>query len=204
MDFFQTVTAFKDVVLAAAGAVTAYVAVSGIKKWRNELEGKAGFESARSLARATYRLRDEVASFRSPLITNDEFPAHYFDNSKRSSQDETQAYAYVYKNRWSPVKAAVAEFDTQALEAEALWGSAIRIQTDALRVCVSELRSAIDAILGDKLSGGEDFKADREVGKLMRGRVHASPGSNENPLSQKINSAVKEIENSLRGHLGRN
>ncbi len=203
MDFFQTVTAFKDVVLAAAGAVTAYVAVSGIKKWRNELEGKAGFESARSLARATYRLRDAVASFRAPLITSDEFPAEYFENSKRSSQDEAQAYAYIYKNRWAPVKEAVVEFDTQALEAEALWGGEVRIQTDALRGCVSELRSAIDAILGDKLSGGEDFKADREFGRLMRGRAHASLSSNENPLSQKINSAVKEIENYLRGHLGR-
>ncbi|HZF97334.1 MAG TPA: hypothetical protein VEY92_03645 [Pseudoxanthomonas sp.] len=136
-------------------------------------------------------------------MTGEEFPTGYFDNRSPTSEEQARATAHVYKNRWEPVQAAVAEFDAQVLEAEALWGSAIRAKTDALRSCVVELRVAIEAIIEDKASGGADFKADPEFGKSMRRTVSGTSSRKDNPLTRQITSAVAGIENELKKHLGR-
>lgn len=203
MEWPQIVTAIKDIVLAVAAGITAFVAVSGIRKWRQELEGRAGFEAARSLAKATYRLRDELHSCRSPLITGNEFPPGYFDNRNPSSDEQARATAHVYKSRWEPVKEATAEFDAQVLEAESLWGGPIREKTATLRNCVVELRVAIEAVIDDKASGGADFKSDPEFGKKMRRIVSGTASSKDNPLSQQISTSVAAIESELKQHLGR-
>lgn len=67
----------KDLALAGAAVVTAWVAVLGLRKWREELRGKTDFEVARALARATYKVRDDLAACRMPLIRSSEFPADY-------------------------------------------------------------------------------------------------------------------------------
>lgn len=203
MDWSQAITAIKDAVLAIAAGVTALVAISGIRRWRQELEGKAGFDAARLLARATYRLRDELHSCRSPLINGEEFPSGYFDTRNPTSEEKARGTAHVYKNRWEPVSKATADFDAQVLEAEALWGSAIRNKTDALRSCVVELRVAIEALIENDASGGADFATDRELGRSIRRTVSGMPSSKDNPLSDKIAASVAEIESELKKHLGR-
>ena len=68
MNWPLIITAAKDVVLGLAAAVTASVAVVGLKRWRRELRGKADSEAARALSRVTYNLRDQIALCRSPFI----------------------------------------------------------------------------------------------------------------------------------------
>ncbi len=200
----ELITAIKDVLLGVAGATTATVAVIGLKNWRRELKGKAEFEVARNLIRATYKLRDELQNCRSPFISANEFPEGYEGELGKSSPLEAaQAWAYVYKARWLPVWSDIQEFDSHTLEAEALWGNAIRTRTDGLRQCVRELNIAIDAVISDKANGGEDFKADRELGKNMRSTVSASSYDENNALSKKIVSAIVAIEEHIRPHLRR-
>lgn len=199
----QVVAASKDIVLAIAAGVTAYVAVSGIRKWRQELEGKAGFETSRALAKATYRLRNQLSVCRSPLMTGDEYPEGYFDKPNSTNEDKARGIAHVFKNRWGPVHEALADFEAQSLEAETLWGDAIRQKTSELRSCVVELRVAIEALIEDKASGGQDFTADPDFARQMRRTVYGSPASTDNPLSQRIAVAVAGIEDELKQHLGR-
>lgn len=201
MDAPEIVTMIKDVVLAVAAGVTAWVAVSGIRRWRKELEGRAGFDAARALARATFRLRDALRSCRSPLMTGDEYPDGYFDSRNKSDAEKAQGLAHVYNNRFLPVRDAINEFDTQALEAEALWGSSIRQRTDALRHCVVELRVAIEATIENAAGGGRDFESDRSFAKEMRSAT--SDGRKDNKLTKSIDAAVGAIEDELRKHLGR-
>jgi hypothetical protein len=185
------ISSAKDVILALAGVITAWVAVRGINKWRDEMTGKNEYDVARSLIRAAYRLRDEIRFARAPMIWAHEF---------KDTEDRVQGYRNVYSARFAPVAKAVEEFDTCTLEAEALWGQKIRGVTDPLRFCVGELQSAIEAFINDKVSGGEDFKADREFGKQIRAKV-SDIGEKDNPLSQKIRDAVKGIEDLARPHL---
>lgn len=198
------ITAVKDVLLGGAAVAAATVAVVGLKNWSRELRGKADFDVARGLIRATYKLRDEIRSCRSPFIRAQEFPESYYDPTGKSTPEKkAQAWAHVYNNRWQPVWAAIQEFDAQTLEAEALWGSGIREKTDKLRGCVTELSAAIDAVISDKASGGRDFESDREFGRKMGLTASASGGDTNNKLSQEIVKAVTDIEDKIRPHLKR-
>ena len=203
IDWPLTITAIKDVLLGAAAVITASVAVVGLQRWRLELRGKADFEAARALARATYKLRDELAMCRTPFVRAHEFPPSYNSSKSRTPQQEAEGWAHMYKTRWQPVWSAIQEFDTQALEAEALWGTAAREKTQALRACVKELNVAIEAVIDDKAAGGQNFATDRELGKRMRATASASGNDQSNELSKSIASAVKGIEELLRPHLAR-
>ncbi len=184
----KVIAAIKDVVIGVAAAVTAWVAVRGLNKWHSEMSGKNEYDVARNLMRATYRVRDELRAARTPMIWGNEFP---------DAKQDADGYRHVYTSRFTPVVEAIQEFDTNTLEAEALWGPTIRKATDELRGCVGELRAAMEAVLNDKATGGEDFKADREFGKRMRATVH-DLGEAENQLGQRIRHAVKAIEDEIR------
>jgi hypothetical protein len=51
------ISTLKDIILAIAAIVTATVAALGLKKWCEELRGRADFDVARGLIRATYKVR---------------------------------------------------------------------------------------------------------------------------------------------------
>lgn len=199
----EIVSAIKDVLVGSAAAITGTVAIFGYNSWRRELTGKAQFEIGRELLKATYRLRDKIKQCRSPFISAAEFPETYGGALKKHNpEEETQAYAHVYKNRWAPVWDALQEFDTFTIEAEAIWGADIRKRTDELRDCVKDLSISIEAFLSNKASGGEDFKADRDFGKMIQGKISAKSNA-EDELSKSILKAVQDIESKVQPLISR-
>ncbi|MGO9019412.1 MAG: hypothetical protein ACLQVJ_13795 [Syntrophobacteraceae bacterium] len=203
MTILEIATLLKDVFLGIAAATTAIVAVVGLKNWSRELKGKAEFEVARGLVRATYKLRNEIAIFRSPLVRWQEFPETYHGFAEKPPDEHAKAWAHVYQKRWDPVMKCLQDFETSSLEAEALWGMQVRSQTNELRQCVVQLRSSIEAVVDDKSSEGEDFRSDPNFGKQMRAIVSGS-GSGMDEFSQKIEKAIAGIEEVVRPHLKRN
>lgn len=206
MNLPALISALKDVALGGAAIVTATVAVRGLKKWREELRGKADFDVARGLARAIYKVRDAIQACRAPLIRGAEYPAGYQapdPNHPPNARVEAEALAHVYNNRWQRVLAALQEFDAQTLEAEALWGADIRESTQALRACATTLFVSIDAIIDDRRAGGAHFEQDRMFGRRMRANAHAAANATDNDLSNEITAAVSALEAKLRGHLTR-
>lgn len=199
----EIVSTVKDVLLGAAAVTTAIVAVMGLKSWSRELRGKTEFEAARNLMRSTYRVRDELQYTRSPFVGAGEFPSDYPGPQTATAEQEAQAWNYIYKNRWAPVREALQEFETHVLEAEALWGSDIRTKADELRQCARELQVAMDAVVDDKAQRGENFKTDKEFGKEMRRTAHASRDDENNALNKKIKAGVNAIEDTVRPHLRR-
>lgn len=165
MEIFSII---KDVIISIAAATTAFVAYKGLERWQHELRGKANFDTARKLIRATYKLRDEISYARSPFIPASEFPEDY-DPSNKSSKNKGDAFAHVYGRRWERIVEAIQDYDAFALEAEALWGANIKEKTDELRDCVIDLRSAIDGYISNEYSGGEDFK-DRQYAVSVRSK----------------------------------
>jgi len=197
----EVVTMIKDLVLTGAAGTTAWVAWTGLRKWREELGGKAEFETARELAHATYTLRDLLRSARSPWYPAAEFPAGY-DGLKSSPQEEAEAWAHIYQQRITPVLVAVTQFENKALQAEALWGQESRTKTDALVSCVQSLWIAMEAVVSDKRERGENFKSDDGFGKNMRARVNGKPNGTDE-LSIEVKAAVDAIEQQLKPHLRR-
>lgn len=201
MTSIEIISVTKDIILIFAAIATAHVAIKGLQSWSRELKGKADFEVARSLIRSIYKLRDELRYCRSPWVTSGEFPKEY-DPNKRTSEIEAKAYAFIYANRWKPVATALQDFESQALEAEALWGSDFKPKTDALRQCARNLQVALEADISNKASNGEDFKCDPEFGKTIRSEIWATH-VDKNPLTLKIDSAINEIETEIRPHFKR-
>jgi hypothetical protein len=200
----ELIAALKDIVLALAAIVTATVALKGLTTWNRQLRGTAGFEAARALAKSAYKVRDTLHDCRSPLLSSHEFPPEYHEDwPKRSSEQAAKGYAFLYTNRWSPVRQAMQEFDANVLEAEALWGQPVRTATDPLRKVVREVNIAIDAIIANAASGGEDFSSDREFGKKMRSTVSAVRTDFNNEVNIKLAAAVQSIDDQLLPYLQR-
>lgn len=200
---WQWIEPVKDALLGIAAAVTAVVAVFGIRSWHRELTGKAEFEVARALIRATYKVREAIRACRSPFVLGIEFPQSYQERhfDKKSDLEEAQGYAYVYRNRLAPVFNALQDFDASALEAEVLWGSEVPSKTNVLRQCISELQAAIEATVDDKMHGGADFTTDREFGKKMRSVISWSPSESKNAFSLETAAAIVGIEAVVRPHM---
>jgi len=193
---YEIITATKDIIFIFAAIVTAHVAIKGLQSWSRELKGKADFVVAKDLIRSTYKLRDEISYCRSPWIPLSEFPENY-DPTSRTATGEAEAYSFIYTNRWKPVASVLQEFETQALEAEALWGPDFKPKTDELRQCVRNLQVSIEALIRNKANGGEDFRSDSSFRKTVESEVMEIK-KKENPLTLKINDAIKSIENKIR------
>ena len=196
-----TISALKDTVLAIAGVTTGVVAVVGLTSWRRELHGKTEYEAARNLIRAAYKLREVFDDARQPLVTGGEFPAGYV---KGKNEDENaRAWAHVFRARWEPIAKVLEDFDTVALEAEALWATPIRDSAKELRSVVRVLQVAMQAYIANEQSGGEDFRCDNNFGKQMRSEVFASRDSQDNPLSLRFRAALGSLETEVRPKLKR-
>ena len=202
MAWADVITIIKDVVISGAAIATAYAAVTGLNKWSSELKGKANFDVARDLLRAVYKIRNEVEFCRSPMIFAHEFPDWYRGSLGKHDDDEVgKAWGHAYRVRFVPVADAVSEFDLKTLEAEVLWGQQIKEKSQELRQLVRNLQVAMEAVVRDKYSGGEDFK-DRDFGKSMRSIVSSSTKGDE--FGQNVLAAFADLESAIRPHLPKN
>jgi hypothetical protein len=193
---------FKDLCVAGAAVMTAFIAWKGVESWKRELKGKAEFEVARDFIKAAYRLRNAIEICRSPWIYPYEYPEGYPQSkNNRSAQEEGDAKLHIYNNRLKPVDSCLLKFDAFALEAEALWGEEIVNTAHLLRMPIIELKVAIHAVIADAYSGGEDFKDTALMRVTMESVTNSKPEENE--LTIKINNAIKDIEYYLRPHLAR-
>ena len=193
-------------ILAIAGSITAYVAVRGLKTWSRQLHGTTKFEVARGLAKAAYKLRDEIHCYRSPIIRANEFPEEYRNRNfgvAKNPDTEADAYAHIYTTRFQPLASTLQEFDTHTLEAEAIWGAKIRKKTDALRRLVVKLNAATEAWIANEKSGGEDFRQDRTFGQKIRSEVFSSQTDDTNTFNIELFAAISAIENEIKPYLKR-
>ncbi|BDC45981.1 hypothetical protein [Paraburkholderia terrae] len=204
-DVSALVSICKDILLTIAGAVTATVAWKGLGNWLRELRGRTRFDAAKSLMRAAYALREAVANCRAPLIVAGEFPAEYNEGQPLGREtrrdDKMRAYAHVFAARWSPVSAALTEFETRSLEAEAIWGGDVRPLTRELGDCIVALNAATESFMDDLRNQGENFKADRDFGRKVRSEVFAPRGATDNELTNRITKALEALEKFARPSL---
>ena len=188
-----------DIAVAVAALATGGSAVYGVNRWRREIKGRAAFETARGLLRATYILRDQITSCRHPFISVSEFPNSFNKNNNPIPTETADAYRHVYKNRWKPIAETISEFDVHDLEAQVLWGNDVKERTDKLRECVQEIKDAIGLFIENVGSDGEYFQNDRNWEKSVKNTIYDAGKNNE--VSNKIKNAITGIEEKIRPHL---
>lgn len=204
MDCADWVKMFSDGSVGLAALATAWVARKGVDAWSRELRGRAQFEAARSLFKAVLKLRDALQAARSPFISAAEFPdAYRAAGLNPDAKTEADGYAHVLNARWAPVWEAYREVETQALEAEALWGADVRGKVDAVKAVVRTVNAAIHAFMRNLQTGGEDFKANPPFGQKVRSEVFGSDSDDESELNKRLRTAVQAVEEEMRPHLRR-
>lgn len=199
MSFAEILGILKDLCIAGAAITTAYIAYTGIEKWKSELKGKAEFDAARNLIKSAYKLRDEVEQCRRPFIVAGAFAK---SQGKNDPDEDGKAWANIYEGRWEPVAAAIQEFEVAALEAEALWGKGIKEKSTVILQLVRMLRAAIHGLIRSKYTGGESFR-NRDFADQMLAITGQAPSSKAEEFRQDLEAAVKALEGDIRPHLGR-
>jgi hypothetical protein len=195
----EWVGAAANLVLAGVGVGTVVVAWKGLSTWRAQLHGTAGFDAARSLMKATYVLRDRLQDARAPFVSVAEYPEDYKPRS--GPDEEARKWTHIYERRFEPVVAALHEFEGASLEAQALFGKDVKSATDGLVRVIRTVQIAMQTVIEDAESGGEDFKSNRDFAKETRAQAQAPRGDKTNAVNQALTAAVDQIEAVARPHL---
>jgi hypothetical protein len=187
------------VTIAGAAALTAWAAVIGLSKWRRELKGKTEFDFGFDLAKATYRLRDELKGLPLTLVSGSEFPA---GSDMLASSQDPQVWVHVFQNDGRRLPTFFRSL-IRARSPPKLFGArAVRSKTDELRKCVWELYASMQSFIENKAAEGEISELIQHSPKkyarlFFRREVKTIPWINES------NRAIEGIEEQVRPHLRR-
>jgi hypothetical protein len=136
------VTLIKDILTGFAALTAAIVTILGLQAWKQQLKGKTEYELTQKLLRSTYRVRDGIAYARNmddmvdEILTREE--SIEGDPSNKSIYRRTKL---AYQKRLRKLEEEVSDFESIALEGEALWGQAMRESFSPFRYCISTLIS---------------------------------------------------------------
>lgn len=184
--------------VSLAAVVTAVIALKGLHRWQKEIIGKAEFEVARILLRSTFKTRDYIRACRSPFISGHEYPEWYKGPvGNHSPQELRDAHIYLYENRFGPIVASAQELDLAVLEAEALWGGIVKIETDKLMACINKLKFEIDVEITSSGSDngliGDNLKEHRQILFSLK----------DSSFSEEIEAIIRSIEKVMLPYLKR-
>lgn len=204
MPWTEIASLVKDIVLSIAGVVASSCAIVGLFTWKRELRGKTKYLAAHRLLKATYTLREAIVIVRNPFIDASEFPSDYNDsNGSTRAREEAAAYSQVYTDRWKYVSDCIGDFQTNAMEAEAIWGNEIKEATDSYTNQLSYLRTAIRQYIRNKQLTGIEEHPDQEEKRRIESIIWSENLSGSTVFTHTLNDKIKTIEDFLLPHLGR-
>lgn len=200
--FVNITSSISDAIVAIAAIVAAIFAVKGVDSYRKEFAVKDQYELAKRLLYAVYKVRDGFCHVRKAFISVAEFPkANDGDTPINTSSQEGKfkATSFAYQNRWEVLVTATRELESEMTQAQVFWGTQFGDLMMPVRECSNSLRIAIEnrlrSILGENVYTDNDERtAERQVLDCM-GKL------SKDPFGQKIQNALKPIEEMVRPHL---
>jgi hypothetical protein len=189
--------------LTGIGAVT--VAFLGLRTWRRQLYGTAEYERARRLYRSVLEVRDQLASVRAPFISVGEMHEAFKDDGiepdKGDVTSDKRTNGLVYQRRWKGVVSAMSNLRVELLEAEVLWGEAVREPETQLRRCLGELYAAVVMHAQNRESSGHENPRNSEFWEKQFAILYDQSGAEPDDFARRVNEAVAGFERLLRPHL---
>ena len=193
----------KDTATILATATAALVAISGYRTWKKQLHWKTQYDLAQRLLRATYKVRQAFAEVRRFYSTEEEAQQAMKEANVEASQDPkimfTRSQIAVYNKRWQKVSEAFGELESVSLEAEAIWGQAVKVNLASLQDCAGTLLATIGIHL-DRLESPAISRNKEEIQK-ERKIMFSHPGEKDNFFSNEIATAVRKVENFVKPYL---
>lgn len=196
---------FSDIATGVATSVMAILAAIGLTTWRTQLAGTADYELARRVLRSVFRVRDEIARMRSPVLSGGEtsvavsaagekLPDDFEDASRRS-------YELAYDARWRRLTEVLSDFEVELVEAEVLWGKSTQAHAKRMRKAVARLSVAIRSHLRSRR---HEPRTEKERNVLADHEAVLWSGGDENGIDafgDEITAIVAEFETFLRPKL---
>ena len=204
MQLQSWVALIKDIVTAIAAGTAAVIGVLGLRAWKAQLKGKTEYETARTLLRCVYKVRDAIRSVRNPLQGAGEIAQALKESGvvieRPDPRFQIASEEAVYQRRWVGVRDAWQELDLAAFEAEVLWGKDTRDVLAPLRACAAELYSYIQMHLRYVESPPKNPKPGQSenIDKVI---YDGLDDPQENPFTRKMAEAVTGIEDFIRPRL---
>lgn len=209
----DSIEIIRDAIVALAAASTAIIAFLGLKAWRKQLIGRAQYELARRLLRATYTVRDAIPQLRNIFTTADEHAEAIQEIRKiepkfrsKGLEDDLKIFIHVYQIRGRKFNEALSDLQIEKLEAEVLWGHKITDVFNPLYDCVRELSLSIQEYLMLRQRGtySEEEKTEQEKKRFKElhdivFEISADP--EKDPFTAKVQEAIETINLYFRPYL---
>ena len=144
MNNMEIITLVTNIIIAISAVSTAYAAIHALRTWKREIKAKSKFEAARDILSSTYKLRDALASARSPAIKVAEATRVHIEP--------------IYQIRLEQVLRAFNEFQNQTYRAEALTDENFTSVCNEFSNHIKTLNHAFNEDLKNIDSAGEYFK----------------------------------------------
>ena len=194
----ETVQLISTLVLTASAALGAITAFVGLSAWRQQLRGQSEYELARRFLRAAFALRDEVESFRSPMILAGETQAAAESLGVEVDASAEGSSRLARHVRWQRVQKTFSDLRLEQVEAEVLWGDQV---ADWVAPIEAEIRALWVAMV-EYDDSAERSVADRRRRVELR-RIINGNGSDSDQFWPSFKSAIDGLEGRLRKHISR-
>lgn len=197
----EVIALAKDLVLMAAAIVASYVGLRGLGTWRRQLRGNTEYQLAKALLTSVYELREAIAGVRNPFMQYSKEPDLPEEKLKDLSQRDREwhALAQAYQRRWEPVPAAKAKLDANLLEAEVIWGPAIRTKVQGLNRLIGELLFALQDHLEARNPNIPYESPGRDLVKKRHETLYGI--GDDDAFKKQLDEAIGTIENEMRPHI---
>jgi hypothetical protein len=203
MNAAEIVAIVKDIIVAIAAGIAAYVGIRGLNTWRRQLAGNTEYQLARNILTSVYELRDAIIRVRDPFMSYSAEPD--LSEEKLRSLDradrEWHAMAQAYQKRWDPIPPVMSRLNTNLWEAEAVWpkGKVIATKARELNALLNQLFWAIQTHLRNTNPTNREGVRRISILEQQEGMLYARQKDDE--FRNKVDAVATEIEKELRPHI---
>jgi|GEM_PF-3065436 len=125
MSTTDVLSVIKDFVLMIGSGAGIYFAATNLNTWKRQLSGQSDHALARNLLVNLFKYKNAIERIRHPFISSVEMGINEELDKNGGDLDKAQYIGTVkaYTARWKHLNEVKAEFQTDIVEAHALWGA---------------------------------------------------------------------------------
>jgi hypothetical protein len=179
----QALSDWANVGVFVVALVAAAIAYRALHTWRDELNHRVERRIARRLLLAAYRVRDELASTRHPVMKLSVSPR----DAENRQKAEQQARAREYERRLKPVYKLLRTIRLLRMESEIVMPS---VKLDAFNDLQSDIR-ALETEIGKELSG-------HDTGVYGAEEILYAGFELDDPYAKQVDVRIVQIEGILK------